>query len=401
MRDLMKNEYQSETNYSIQILTLFVLLIVNTMVRSQFDILSTIGNLSINLTLILMFIYLIKGVINKNTFNVRLTNIYISIFLFVVIFSISFFVYDRVDIIYFLKLILFLMFILGTVRIRWSPKYIKIAAHLFGITLFFVFLHWVHLDFTDHRFKSIFHNPNYLGVFLFVMLYFKILAVKYGSKLERLYFLILIALNFILIYCTNSRAVMVAVAVVLLAWIFLKEFRKFFPYLFFVVVTLNIVFLITYVKLHNTSLGMFLNEISLKIIGKSFYSGRSVLWEEILQKVEEKPLFGYGLGVKASDITSFSLTAHNQYLQFMIEEGILGLVIFLLLLYSIWKLLIKRLDHYPSKLSACFFLGILIYVNFELTLFQNNYPIAFIQWLIIVIGINFESKTRSDVAVES
>lgn len=390
----MISTYQPKNSQSIQVFVLFILLIVNVMVRTQYDIFDTIGDISINVTLVLMFLYLLKGFINRTPIPVRLTNVYISIFLFVVVFSASYYVSDRADALYFLKLLLFLLFILGAIRTKWNPQNIKIAAHLLGIAVVVIFLHWGRSGFPVQEFQSIFRNANYLAVFLFVIWYFKILAVKYGGKLERVYFIILMMLSLLLIYSTSARSVVIAAAVILFAWIILKQFSKLFPYLFYIIVILNVLFLFTYVKIQNTTVGMLLDAISVKLMNKSLFSGRGDLWIEVWQKIEEKPLFGYGMGVKASDVTSFSLTAHNQYFQFLLEEGFIGLIVFLLLLFSIWKLLIKRLNHYPAKLSACFLLGILIYENFELTLFQNNYPIAFFLWLTMVIGINFETGTK-------
>lgn len=393
----MISTYQpkKEKAHLIQVFVLFILLIGNIMVRTQYDIFDTIGDISINVTFVFMFVYLIKGYMNQIRIQVPLTNVYISIFLFAVVFSASYYVSERADAVYLLKLLLFLTFILGAIRTRWNPKSIKIAAHLLGITVILLFLHWVRSGFPVNEFQSIFRNANYLGVFLFVIWYFKILAIKYGSKLERVYFTLLMVLNLILIYSTSTRSVVIAAVVILFVWVILKQFRNLFPYLFYIVVILNVLFLFTYVKVQNTSLGMFLDNISVKLLDKSLFSGRGDLWVEIWQKVVEKPLFGYGMGTEASDITSFSLTAHNQYFQFLLEQGFIGLVVFLLLLFSIWKLLVKRLNYYPAKLSACFFLGILVYENFELTLFQNNYPIAFFLWLIMVIGINFETGTGS------
>ncbi|WP_164667635.1 O-antigen ligase family protein [Virgibacillus doumboii] len=355
-----------------------------------------IGNISINLTLIFMFVFLVKSFLEGSNFDFQLLNVYIAVFLLILIYSISFIISDNADSLYFTKLILLFLFILGSMKIQWKPGHIKAIAYLLGIVLLFLFIHWVKMDFPSYKFKSIFRNPNYLAVFLFCMLYFKIIAIKYGSNLERLYFSFLILLNLVLIYNTSSRSVVVAIGVILITWIILRQFTRIYPYLLHIIVTLNIIFIILYVRLKDTSIGIFLDNISRTLFNKSFFSGRSDLWEGVLQAGVEKPVMGYGVGINASDVTEIKLTAHNQYLQTFLEVGLIGFAVFVFLLFCIWKLLIRRLDNFTAKWSACFFLGILVYENFELTLFQNNYSIAFFQWLIITIGITFSYKTEQN-----
>ncbi|SEP75242.1 O-antigen ligase [Virgibacillus subterraneus] len=381
---------------SIFLIQLFILLILSTMVRAQYNVLKDIGDISINLTLAFMLMFLVKSIMERRTFDTKLLKINIAIFLLILIYTISFVISEQAGNWYFIKLMLLFLFILGSIRIKWKPAHIKAIAYLLGIVLIFIFLHWVKLDFPNHKFKSIFTNPNYLAVFLFCMLYFKIIAIKFGSNFERLYFSLLILLNLILIYNTNARSVVVAMVVILIAWIFMKQFTRMYPFLFHIVITLNVVFIILYVGIKSTNFGRLLDKISVQIFGKSFFSGRSSLWEGIMQAGIEKPIMGYGVGINANDVTGIKLTAHNQYLQTFLEVGLVGFAIFVFLLFCIWKLLISRLDSFAAKWSACFFLGILVYENFELTLFQNNYSIAFLQWLIITIGISFSDDTKRE-----
>jgi len=178
------------------------------------------------------------------------------------------------------------------------------------------------------------------------------------------------------------------VGIAFIVWIVLAKKPEWLRYLLPITLFSNLTFSFVYIKIQSTNFGDWINTKSFEFFDKPFYSGRSTLWNSILIEIKEKQFFGFGLGTRAKDITSTHLSAHNQYLQLLIEGGAVGLVLFLILLLSIWKLLIKEIDNFTTQISICFFIAILVYENFEMTLFQNNYSIAMLQWLIITIGVS-------------
>ncbi|MFD1170840.1 O-antigen ligase family protein [Oceanobacillus caeni] len=214
--------------------------------------------------------------------------------------------------------------------------------------------------------------------------------------MEKVYFSIVLLANLFLIYITNSRSILLAILIMLIAWMILSRMKKVSSNLLYLILFINFVFLFIYTKLKETELGNSLNELSLEYTNKNLFSGRSEIWEQLFVKITEQPFFGYGMGIRASDIITIPLTAHNQYLQILIEVGFIGFAIFLFFLYTIWKLLLKNRESSLAKLSAAFFIAILAYESVELTLFQNNYSIAILQWLIITIGINFNEDIKNE-----
>ncbi|WP_279401983.1 O-antigen ligase family protein [Piscibacillus salipiscarius] len=165
-----------------------------------------------------------------------------------------------------------------------------------------------------------------------------------------------------------------------------------FSKLYFVVLPFVLIFVYFYVTLVNTSFGKQLNELSLKYFSKSFFSGRSELWEAIWQVGLKQPIFGHGIGLQPKEVTEFTLSSHNQYLQVFLETGFLGLIAFCILLFFIWKALLKNSHTYVGAWSACFFIGILFYQSMEYSLFINNLSLSYLQWLIITIGISFNER---------
>ena len=242
-------------------------------------------------------------------------------------------------------------------------------------------------DFTLSRFQGVhFANINGLGVTLFCFSYFLILAIRYSTGAHRLLFIGGLALNFVLLFSTSSRTPMLALVFILLAALFIKYFQRY--RLLFVLTVCFSAFLVPfYIWFQNTKLSTIVNDWSLKIFGKSLYSGREKIWGTLLDVVMDSPIIGYGIGIDGRQFGPH--TAHNQYIQILLEVGIVGLIVFLALLYFIFDMLIKNKKTFAAQLSIVYLCGILIYEVFELTLFQNNYSISILQWLIITTGIFF------------
>lgn len=390
----MKQETNQYTYESFYVPLLFVLLLVNTLYRSDLQSIIFLGDISTSVTFAGMFVYLIRSWIDRPAYEVSLNKIYLAFILFVVFFFISFLNSDYMNSLEFINLLLLFFYILGSVRMTWRPEHLKIAGYVFSVAIIFFFIHWVYSGFPMSGFKSVFRNENYFGVLTFCMLYFNMLAIKYGENKERLLFVVVTLMNLLLMLTTSARSILIALAVIVFAWIILKSFRKHFYKLFYIVMFGNLLFVGLYVGIKDTFIGKALNDLSVSIFNKNLFSGRNDIWASVIQVILEKPWFGHGAGIRAFEIAATEKTAHNMYLQVLLELGLFGFILFILLLGSIWYVLNKRLQFFVTKWSACFMLGILVYNTFELTLMQNNYSIAAFQWLIMTIGIGFTTEKQ-------
>lgn len=85
------------------------------------------------------------------------------------------------------------------------------------------------------------------------------------------------------------------------------------------------------------------------------FSGRSVLWAGAVELIMDRPIIGYGFrGI--SEFLQTHATPHQQYLEIAYKIGIIGLVLFLLLFYRLFKYV--RIGMAPAddqQLSVCFF----------------------------------------------
>lgn len=384
---------KNQTRYdSIYITIFFLLLLTNTLVRTQMKDLHYIGEVSIGLTLFAMFLLLVKTWIVQTTYNLSFRKVYVSLTLFIGLLTLSFFMSDYMDGYHYVQLIFHILLILGSIRMYWNDVHVKIASYIFGLTTVVFFMDWMQSGFILISYKGVYWNENYLAVFLFALFFFHILSIKYSRSIERFIFLMILAMNSALIVVTSARSVLIGFAIIFIAWTILKSSRKIFEKLIYVVFVGNFLFVGLYVGLKDTNIGSMLNGFSVTVFNKNLFSGRPEIWQGVIKAIIDKPFFGYGLGVKAQDVVETKLSAHNMYLQLLLEFGLVGFLSFLFVVITIWKLLMKRLDGFVGRLSACFMLGILVYNNFELTLFQNNYSIAIFQWVIMTMGVSFTEE---------
>jgi hypothetical protein len=282
-----------------------------------------------------------------------------------------------------------LIYIFTLMKINWTSIHLRFIGHISNIIIIMFFLHWVNQNFIFKRYEGIFSNPNVFAVFLFSILYFQIVNIKSKTSFNRIYFTLGSILNVLLIFMTNSRTVLLSIIVIFVSFSILK-YSKVFSKLFFILLSGNFVFFSIYVFLAKSSIADTINKISYKFTNKYFFSGREVIWREVVDYGITSPLIGHkvGIGVQEYIPNAHYYHVHNQYLQIFIESGLLGLLCFILLLFLIWNQYLNNLHSHYVKWSACFFLGLLVYQNTEMSLFFNLLTIGLIQWLIISIGVS-------------
>ncbi|TXL19576.1 hypothetical protein BMR06_09225 [Methylococcaceae bacterium HT5] len=127
-------------------------------------------------------------------------------------------------------------------------------------------------------------------------------------------------------------------------------------------------------------------------------SGRDVIWGAAWHMYQDSPLFGWGLGMfqflyrQYKPPLSFELAffAHNDYLQFLLELGPIGLLIFIAFICVLLKrllILIINLDSTPvsHKIESFIYLtvciGLLLHTFFTFHLYQLTMQIMFAYYL--------------------
>ncbi len=193
----------------------------------------------------------------------------------------------------------------------------------------------------------------------------------------------------------GERTAFLCLYIIYITYIFLGHFKyfKFICRSFFKFFCLCIImFPYIYVKLQYTSLGHWLNSISIQYTGGNFFSGRNRIWEVALEYFLKSPFFGYGFDNNILASNEIFLSTHSTYIYLLLQGGIIGLIIFLLFMCSIWNNYLNGLNDDIVRMSAAYFIGIMVLACFELTLIINSITISLFLWL--VIGIGFIQKNN-------
>lgn len=150
------------------------------------------------------------------------------------------------------------------------------------------------------------------------------------------------------------------------------------------------VFLVTiiYMNAHTFSWYSTLNNLSIYAFNKNIDSSRPFLWKISVESLKWwQVIIGSGTG-RLPDIVRYAEASfHNSYIQLLMQNGILGLLCLVTILYLLWKKLTRHAEDRVIQLVLAVFVGILIYNCFETTLLQNKAFMGMIEWLAISMGI--------------
>lgn len=377
-----------------QIYSLILILLVFTSMLNNIPLikLELVGLLSIVLVFIFSFYALLihfnRKKISKYLFLLLLLGI-----LYLIINSFGFFLQSNFIIVTIQFIILYTFFIF-TILTKWDSTKLYFLSKLAGLLILINFVLLVGSGFPIH-YSGLFNNPNSLGMFVFLLYFFYLVNVKRSNKL---FYLIPTLIVLITVYYSSSRSIILALVIVWLTYIFWGFIMKNkFRFLFYILVVIIAImsFIFIYPKIETWKNFSKLNTIMWEYTGKNLLSGRETIWKEILDAITEKIWFGHGAGTVPSTIQGIQLSAHNLYLQIVYQIGLVGLGLFLLIIITIWFGFWNGRYDKKVRLSAAFFVGILVQQSFEVTLTQNNMAMALMQWLIMGVGIGISYRYKS------
>lgn len=235
-----------------------------------------------------------------------------------------------------------------------------------------------------------FQNNNALGLWLAVA---TIASIDFFRTTKGKF----IYLSFMLlaIYITGSRTSLGAVflgIIVYFSWVIISKSKMLFWSIFLCNIILAFFVIILF---SNQAYDLDqINEISQNSTGKNFLSGRNIVWPILLELIFQQPVFGWGGGVIIGDVIGMDLSAHNFYLQLLVQVGFLGLVLFIALIFYVWKLIWKFRNQKLAASACGSFLIVLMSQNFEVTILQNNLVLSYPMWGFLGA---FLGGARSDV----
>lgn len=198
------------------------------------------------------------------------------------------------------------------------------------------------------RVTSTFLHPNVLGAYLILVLpFFVSLLWYYTRRWQRLLLLAGIAINVLCLFYTGSRAAWVAGGVIALLYgIFgFMDKRMVLVLAMLLLVVIMVVFIIAppdFVKKRFTSLS-----------ATQAASARVRQYQFALDFFFEHPILGIGMGmegqyIKVNNIKMQWAAVENAFLTYLVDGGLLGLSIFLLLFIMLWGMMLFARNNSPD-----------------------------------------------------
>lgn len=244
------------------------------------------------------------------------------------------------------------------------------------------------------RVSSLFDNPNHLGVFLSIMFLIGLhFAFTENSKK-------MIAGNiviFIALLLSGTRMALVAVIIGFLIYLYQtskykENFIKNKKKIILIIISLISILIVLTVsdsnRLGTTIEGLKENNLT-EVTGN-----RSYIWSAAYQIFKQAPYIGVGngnFGQEVQSIVGEAKTTHSLYISLLVENGLIGFVLFSILLIFIWSKSndIKNLNE--RILFKTVFPILLITQITEMQLY-NVFTFVIIFWFFMAIPFSYHKK---------
>jgi len=365
--------------------------------------------------LVIFIIWIIKWLVDKK----KIKEIYLSkykwlILLFLIAATIGVIVSpDKIAALgiwkaYFIEPILLLIVLINTFK---EKKDYKKLFYAFGASAILISIVAIYQKFTGawipnefwraeetRRVTSVYGFPNAIGLFLAPIVIWNLgeLVLKWKENvwLQRIFYAVVIILSSLAIFWAKSEGAIVAMLVVS-AIIFLKNKKtRWFA--------VGIIAIGIILSLALPAAGNILTD---KLLLRD-YSGeiRREMWAETWDMLTERPLEGAGLSGYQERVAAFHekehieiyLYPHNIFLNFWTEIGLLGLVVWWLIIIKIFKNYF-RISNFEFRISYFIYLMvilvILIHGLVDVPYFKND--LAVFWWMLVGMIISAKIKVQN------
>lgn len=225
--------------------------------------------------------------------------------------------------------------------------------------------------------------PAHLAMLAFMGIAVSFIEIKRKPQNAR-FFYSMLALNFFILIGTGTRGPILALVLMLLYYFYdiSRQYLKGRTYFLIpLLCSFLLIFAAVFMQLDNIKKRSFERTTETGID----LSGRAEAWEYFLNKAEDSPWTGRGLGAVtvANDGTLYKgfVVPHNEYIRFYFDGGYIGAILLLLSLLTVFSLIYKALAP-PVKPYYLFFIaGFLIYSFSDNTLSTVQFIIPFCWYL--------------------
>lgn len=182
------------------------------------------------------------------------------------------------------------------------------------------------------------YTVNYFGFLIALSMFFAWhLFMLEKNSIQKSYFIIHIAIAFLVVLLTGSRAVFLysTFAIMFIFWSSLRTKIKISHIITFTIVIILLITINNFVEIPGVN-RIFSEKTSAQILERDF-SGRSSLWSTAINTFKENSILGLGAGAYRDPISG--QRAHNTFINIVVDYGIIGLILFLMLIiFSAFKL---------------------------------------------------------------
>jgi len=280
-------------------------------------------------------------------------------------------------------------FVCGSL-IKYDDQQMKFIRRIIQLVILVNAVDWFLSGMPIINYSFIVSNTATYGSLLFCWIIFLSIA-----KEKRIFDWIILLIGVALLFFSSTRASLAAVAIfaVISFGINFHSSHKGYNKAFLnTVLIISIIgcglFIFIYTESGYSELGIRLNEMSIKYFGKNLYSGRQIIWHELIEAIKEKPILGYGLNILPSDIYDTHLSAHNTFLQVALQSGIVGLLLLINVLLKISRNVINNNDYRISIIGVASIIAIIFHECFEACLVQNMLVTGLQMWFVMGMCTN-------------
>ena len=249
---------------------------------------------------------------------------------------------------------------------------------------------------SEHRIRYLslaikgFKHYNYIGINLSVGLFFIAYLIRKNKLLTQLIiFTLFSALYFLFIYITQSRmSLLVIIISILVISLFIIIKLKRFKIIYSIIILLIAIASFFVLKNSPAIKGMDLYNLTLENIDTE----RTLLWKTSINSIKNNFIFGQGIGDSYLQQNDESwANSHNQILSFLLEGGIISVLLFFGSWVSMFFATNKRDRFYVFGILMIFFLFLMIESTFN--------RIANIGLFVFILFVIF--KTREDDEIQT
>jgi O-antigen ligase len=249
---------------------------------------------------------------------------------------------------------------------------------------------------------AIFQHPSYLSMFLLLSIFiaFESVLDKTNKMVYQSLWLVISIILLLSIYLLSSRAEILA-AIITIPLFFLFKFRNSGKKKVIILSAILCVFILIPILVSNPRFKYYMQigketELTTKMLNES----RLSIWKVALNIISEFPVLGVGTGDIQDELNegyrlsgsddlkvNYTMNAHNQFLEIILEHGLIGLSIFIAILAVMFYIAFSE-----KNILYMMFLFIVIFSFLFETMLNRLAGVSFFS-LFSFLLIHIESKT--------